>query len=246
MTVKFIGLSGPSSSGKTTLSYLLRHIFPKIVYILHADDFCKEFEDIPFVNGYRDCDGPDAVDFERMCRALDHMSSHDGLPPDDFESWQDEVFPGQEEKALKTVPNHLIRDVKSEISRPGLDLGETKFVILDGFLLFHNPEVRKRLDLRMFFRLSHDVAKERRFSRQGYGIEAQPDEFWKTENYFETMVWRCYNEQHAFMFHGGDVEGDVDEQACSDAGIKVMPGMNRSIENGLRWTTRQIVDGEID
>jgi nicotinamide/nicotinate riboside kinase len=84
--------------------------------------------------------------------------------------------------------------LKSEVERSGLTFSETKIVILDGFLLFHDAEIRKRLDMMFFFGLSHDVTKERRFSRQGYGVEAKPDEFWKTEDYFEKMVCRCYRE----------------------------------------------------
>jgi hypothetical protein len=33
------------------------------------------------MNGYLDFDGPDAVDFVRMAQILDHMRSHDGIPP---------------------------------------------------------------------------------------------------------------------------------------------------------------------
>lgn len=36
-----VGVSGASSSGKTTLSKLLRDIFPN-TFILHEDDFYKE------------------------------------------------------------------------------------------------------------------------------------------------------------------------------------------------------------
>jgi len=93
-------------------------------------------------------------------------------------------------------------------------------------LLFHDPEIRAKLDLMLFFRLSHDVAKERRMARQGYGLEAKPDKFWKTEDYFEKMVWRCYQEQHASMFCNGDVKGEVNEEACEKLGIKVVPGLN--------------------
>jgi hypothetical protein len=49
--------------------------------------------------------------------------------------------------------------------------------------------------------------------RQGYGDEAKvDDEFWKTEDYFEKLVLRTYQEQHAFMFEHREVEGKVDEQ----------------------------------
>jgi len=36
-----VGISGASSSGKTTLSRLLRDIFPN-TFILHEDDFFRE------------------------------------------------------------------------------------------------------------------------------------------------------------------------------------------------------------
>lgn len=133
MAVKTIGLSGPSSSGKTTVSHLLQRIFPNVVYILHADDFCKEFDQIPAVNRYLDCDSPDAVDFERMAHVLDHMKSHDGIPPEDFQSWQDDVFPGQEEKALKGVSGSLIEGIKLELKQPGGELSLTKLVIWAAF-----------------------------------------------------------------------------------------------------------------
>ena len=242
MTVKIIGLSGPSSSGKTTLAYILQRIFPNITYILHGDDFCKEFDQIPSFNGYLDCDGPDAVDFVQMAQVLDHMRSHDGIPPGDFKSWQDDVFPGQEQKALKNVPKILIDNLRSEVELSRIDTS-MKLVVLDGFLLFHDPEIRRRLDLMLFFRLSHDVTKQRRFSRQGYGSEAKADEFWKTEDYFEKMVWRCYSEQHAFMFRDGEVEGKVDNETCQKAGIKVSPAMNLPVAESLLWAKDQIISG---
>jgi uridine kinase len=57
------------------------------------------------------------------------------------------VFFSQEEKAAKTVSTALIRGLKFEADRSGLDFSSTKIVILEGFLLFHNPDIRKRLDL---------------------------------------------------------------------------------------------------
>lgn len=43
-----VGISGPSSSGKTTLSRLLRDIFPASqLTILHLDDFYLTDAEIP-------------------------------------------------------------------------------------------------------------------------------------------------------------------------------------------------------
>lgn len=189
-----------------------------------------------------DCDGPDAIDYVRIANVLDHMRGHNGLPPEDFKSWQDEVFPGQEEKALLIVPKEVVVNLRDQVlSKENLDFKSLKLVLADGFLLYQNSSSRERLDVKLFFRLSHGVAKERRFTRQGYRSEAKPDEVWKTEDYFEKMVWRCYVEQHDFMFERGDVEGKVDEGWCKRSGIKVLPGLNRPIEKCLVWILQNII-----
>jgi uridine kinase len=100
MTVIFIGLSRPSGTGKTTLAHLLHHTVPNVAHVLHADGFSKEFVDIPTVDEFLDCDGPVAVNFVRMAEVLDYMKAHNGTPPSTFSSWQESVFPGQEERAL--------------------------------------------------------------------------------------------------------------------------------------------------
>lgn len=242
MPVIFIGLSGPLSAGKTTLAYLLRQIFPDVAFLLHADDFCKEFEDIPTVNGYLDCDGPDAVDFVRMVEVLDYMKEHDGIPPSSFSSWQDDVFPSQEEKALQTVSQSLVHRLQTKVQQSGLDLSSTRIVLVDGFLLYQNPLIRSKLDIRLFFRLSYEVAKQRMCTRPGYGAGAKPNESWKAEDYFDKMVWRNYVAAHARFFREGDVQGTVDEQECREAGILVRPGLDVPVEESLGWATREIVD----
>jgi hypothetical protein len=43
------------------------------------------------------------------------MTGHNGLPPEDFKSWQDEVFPGQEEKSLLTVPKEVVDNLRDQV-----------------------------------------------------------------------------------------------------------------------------------
>ncbi|KAJ5923269.1 nicotinamide riboside kinase 1 [Penicillium verhagenii] len=249
--VIFVGLSGPSSSGKTTLAHVLCNIYPNSTAILHADDFCKEFDHIPILNGYLDCDGPAGVDFIRLGETLDYMKSHHGRLPEDFKSWQADVFPKQQMKAIELVPTELMENMRAKVQQAhrlsgqdsSRDLLTTTIVFVDGFLLYHEPSIRDRLDLRLFLRLSHETAKKRRFTRQGYGSEASHEEFWKTEDYFEKMVWRNYVEQHAQFFRGGDVEGIVDTQKCQTLGIEILPGLDRPLEDSLPWALDQVIEG---
>lgn len=244
MTVPtIIGLSGPSSSGKTSIAHLLEHVFaPAPVHLIHADDFCRDFEDIPLhANGYLDCDGPDAVDLDRLDDVLGYMSLHEGAMPKDFKGWQEDVFPEAGDKALETVDEEAIKRLQEEVRSSGIDLENKRLVVVDGFLLYHNEKVRERLDAKLFLRLSRRVAKERRFNRPGYGEEAKKGEFWKTERYFDTMVWRSYVEQHAVLFKDGNVDGEVDQDVCARLGISVSPGLDTPMVENLVWTVREVV-----
>jgi uridine kinase len=115
MTVIFIGLSRPSGTGKTTLAHLLRLTFHNVAHILLADDFSKEFEDIPTVDGYLDYDEPVAVDFVRMAEVLDYIKRTNGTPLSTFSCRQEFVFRGQEEKALHIASASQLDSLRAEV-----------------------------------------------------------------------------------------------------------------------------------
>lgn len=246
LSVFLVGLSGPASAGKTTLAHLLSYVFsPRIKHILHGDDFCKEIEQIPIVNGYPDADGPAGVDFDRMGQVIDHVSTNGGNIPTDFKSWQADVFPGQDTRALGMVNRGLLEELKNKVAAHSIQNGgevATRMVIIEGFMLYNIPEIRDRLDCRLFVRLSHKEAKHRRMTRPQYGIEAKEGEFWKTEDYFEEMVWRNYVEQHSEFFEGGDVQGKVDEVRCKDLEVVVQDGIDVDVETTLRWAVDAILE----
>ncbi|KAA8631996.1 hypothetical protein SMACR_06226 [Sordaria macrospora] len=74
-----IGISGCSSSGKTTLARLLRDIFPN-TFILHEDDFYKPEAEIPMKDGLTNWDCPEALNIPDMTSALEHIRATGELP----------------------------------------------------------------------------------------------------------------------------------------------------------------------
>ncbi|ESA43675.1 hypothetical protein GE21DRAFT_3485 [Neurospora crassa] len=74
-----IGISGCSSSGKTTLARLLRDIFPN-TFILHEDDFYKPESEIPMKEGLTNWDCPEALSIPDMTAALEHIRATGELP----------------------------------------------------------------------------------------------------------------------------------------------------------------------
>lgn len=233
--VTLLGISGPSSAGKTTLAHLLSHVFaPHVQLLIHGDDFCKEIGLLPTYNGYPDADGPSGVDFENLVETIDYVKANEGKLPEKFKSWQPAVFPDQEAKSLQMVRKDTLRRLSDKVSEQ-LEGANYLVVILEGFLLYRSCDVRGRLDGKLFLRSDYEEARRRRLSRPSYGVEAKEGEFWKTEDYFEKMVWRNYVEQHADLFENGEVEGSVDREVCRERGIVMQEGMNVEIGQTLSW-----------
>ncbi|KAK4042320.1 nicotinamide riboside kinase [Parachaetomium inaequale] len=74
-----IGISGCSSSGKTTLARLLRDIFPE-TFILHEDDFYKPESELPIKHGLADWDCPEAISIPDLEAALTHVRATGTFP----------------------------------------------------------------------------------------------------------------------------------------------------------------------
>lgn len=220
-----LGLSGCSSSGKTTLARLLRSVFPH-TFILHEDDFYKPEECLPFRNGLRDWDCAASIDMDGLQAALQYIHKHGSLPRW-LESKEDrnEVGPSGVDAA---VVERLSADVRQWASQGAgkRALGEDKpLAILDGFLLFGESVkagVRTSIDVKILLRGNYAKAKERRERRSGY---VTLEGFWEDPpGYVDTVVWPNYVEEHGFLFDGGNVEGTVKEGRAAELGLRVCPG----------------------
>lgn len=175
--IVLLGISGPASTGKTTLANLLSAVFkPHITNILHGDDFCKDLKLIPTRNGYIDADGPDGVNFEAMAEMLDYIKKNGGKVPDEHKSWQYDVYPDQEARALRMVSENTTARPKETVTNK---FHERRFsiIIIKGFLLYNIPAVRQRLNCKLFVRLDHKEARHRRMTRPLYGAAAKEGEF---------------------------------------------------------------------
>ncbi|MCJ1416565.1 ribosylnicotinamide kinase [Xylographa parallela] len=236
-----LGLSGPSSSGKTTLARLLRSIFPHTL-VLHEDDFYRPEEELPFRAGLRDWDCAAALDIPALVKALSFIRGN-GRLPDWLVSKEDRNSIGEHGVPLDTVAE-LKDSVAAWMQGTGkgvLNQSRT-MVILDGFLLFGESvrEVREVIDIKMLLRVTFARAKDRREKRSGY---VTLEGFWEDPpGYVEKVVWPGYVEEHSFMFEGGDVDGTVNEKVVEDLGIQVCPGGGEwPIEKVLPWSVDTVM-----
>lgn len=157
-----VGISGVSSSGKTTLARLLRDIFPN-VFILHEDDFYKDDSDIPVKDGVADWDCLEAIDLPSFEKALAYIKKH-GMSPPNLSSKEDKNSVGEVD-----VDRSVVEDLKWKASR-WMFQNVPALAIIDGFLLYSEEmkQIRDAFDVKLFLRTDFETAKARREARSGY------------------------------------------------------------------------------
>jgi len=237
-----VGLSGASSSGKTTLARLLRDIFPN-TFVLHEDDFYKEEKDLPMKDGVHDWDCAESLSIPDMVTTLNYIQREGTFPPG-FDSKEDRNDIGPCPVTPSTIA--ALKDKVAQWTQPGqpghgiLNSSDhpLRMCILDGFLLY-SPSMRTiqpHMDIKFFLRVSYEQAKARREARSGY---ATIEGFWEDPpGYVDKIVWPNYVHEHSWMFVDGNVEGELKQEVLKEWNIHCQSdkGVDVDMETTLKWT----------
>ena len=216
-----IALSGPTCSGKTTISRLLRDTLAPRALILHQDDFYKPDAQIPLAttsagDRVQDWDCAASLDLPALDAALRHVRTH-GSVPAGFESSQDRNPAGDAD-----VDGAVVARWSELFAQRVPRMAGLRIVVVDGFLLFSEAVagLRPFFDAKLLLRTPYADVRTRREARQGYVTQ---EGFWRDPpGYVDEVVWPNYVRDHAFLFRDGDVEGDVAEDICEELGVKVL------------------------
>ncbi|KAL2882461.1 ribosylnicotinamide kinase [Colletotrichum sp. CLE4] len=230
-----VGLSGCSSSGKTTLARLLRDIFPS-TFVLHEDDFYKAETELPSKDGLLDWDCPESISIPDMEKALVHIHSKED----------------QNSVGKCPVSDDKIAAMKAKVAawlqpgKPGHTIfteGKLNVCLFDGFLLYckEMETTMELIDIKLFLLVSRAKATQRREARDGY---VTLEGFWQDPpGYVDKIVWPNYIESHSWLFENGDVEGRLNADVLSEKNIKaqVGKGLDIDMETTLEWTVDTII-----
>ncbi|KIN02587.1 hypothetical protein OIDMADRAFT_143894 [Oidiodendron maius Zn] len=230
-----VAISGCSSSGKTTLSRLLRDMFPD-AFVLHADDFYRPEAELPLSHGMVDWDCAEALSIPDMIKSLTHIHEQGTFPPFlDSKEDQNEIGPCPVSPSQITSLYSLVHTWSSMHRTP-------RICIFDGFLLY--PDVmaalQPHLDIKIFLRTTKAKALARRAARSGY---VTLEGFWEDPpGYVEKIVWPNYVRDHRFLFKDGDVEGEIDKEVAMERGIEYMQGgADEDMEMVLKWAVEALM-----
>lgn len=226
--MKIVAISGPSSSGKTTVASALHKLF-KTSLLIHLDDFYLPDDQIPIdpVKKTENWDCPEAVNFEKFTQCIKDLKSNGTI--EERPTYEGEVELKLTEDELATFEQEVQQYQDEQI------------VFVEGFMLFHDPDIIKLFDINLFFYASYETLKNRRESRQGYNTIAG---FWvDPPNYFLNIVWPEFEKHHKYLFNNKDVNDTLTTYALDDLNIQPFKNENGSkLKDLIQWSLDRIIN----
>lgn len=138
-----IGISGASGSGKSLLANtIVKELGSDQVVVISEDCFYKDQSDLPFEQREKiNYDHPDAFDHALLSEQLRQLQA------------------GQTVYIPKY--NHSLHTRETEATT----VGKHTIIVLEGILLFQDPELRNLMDIRIFMDTPLDICLIRRLTR---------------------------------------------------------------------------------
>ncbi|MBO5211427.1 MAG: uridine kinase [Clostridia bacterium] len=156
-----IGIAGGSGSGKSTFAQRIKEAFPNDVSLISCDNYYLPHDDLPLdERAHLNYDAPEALEFDLMVRHLEELKNGNTAlcPVYDF-------------------TRHTRSDRVTEIKpRP--------IILIDGILIFHDPDLRKCMDLKIYVETDADERILRRAKRdmqeRGRDLDSVIDQYLTT------------------------------------------------------------------
>jgi uridine kinase len=138
-----IGISGASASGKSLLSNtIVNELGSQNVIVISEDSYYKNRTNLSFEERAKiNYDHPDAFDHDLLCEHLEQL---------------------QQGKTVQ-IP---VYDFSNHLRSPDTKtIGQYAIIVLEGILLFADPNVRSMMDMRIFMDTPLDICLIRRLKR---------------------------------------------------------------------------------
>lgn len=138
-----IGISGASASGKSLLANtIVNELGSDQVVVISEDAYYKDHSDLPFEERAKsNYDHPDSMDHELLVQHLKQL---------------------QQGKSIEIpIYNHSLHIREKETRH----VGQHAIIVIEGILLFVEPNLREMMDIRIFMETALDICLIRRLKR---------------------------------------------------------------------------------
>ena len=140
--VMVIGIAGGTGSGKSTITNRLKECFGDDVAILYHDNYYKAHHDMPFEERAKlNYDHPDSLDTQLLVEAIKELRAGRAIDC--------------------PVYDYTIHDRSDKV----LHIKPAKVILVEGILIFQDPELCEQLDIKIFVDTDADVRILRRVVR---------------------------------------------------------------------------------
>lgn len=156
-----IGIAGGTGSGKSTLTRHIKNRFGDAVSVINHDSYYKDQSHLTFEERVRtNYDHPDAFDTDLLVRHLKAL------------------------KAGQAIQCPVYSYVEHNRTKETVEIKPTSVVVLEGLLIFQEPELRDLMDIKIFVDTDADVRILRRILRdvkeRGRSLESVVEQYLTT------------------------------------------------------------------
>ncbi|CAH2077869.1 unnamed protein product [Thlaspi arvense] len=209
-----IGVAGGAASGKTTVcDMIIQQLHDQRVVLINQDSFYHSLteEELARVHEYN-FDHPDAFDTELLLSCMEKLRQGEAVD----------------------IPKYDFKTYKSSVFRR---VNPTDVIILEGILLFHDPRVRRLMNMKIFVCTDADVRLARRIRRDtvenGRDIGAVLDQYSKfVKPAFDDFILPTKKYADIIIPRGGDNHVAIDlivQHICTKLGqhdlCKIYPNL---------------------
>jgi len=141
--VKFIGITGGTGAGKSTLCDALQIKYPDIIGLIQLDDYFKPAEERPKVSEIISSDHPESLYLNKLFNDLTELSKGNSV-------------------MINTKNEKLNPEYKNTKTRIPAEFNPKPIMLVEGFLILHDERIRKMLSTSIWLDIDHETRWSRR------------------------------------------------------------------------------------
>jgi len=139
----FVGITGGTGAGKSTLCNALKAKYPNKIELIQLDDYFKPLDDKPIVGNIINSDHPDSLYLDKLADDLLKLSRGESV-------------------VINTKNEYLNPEYEKTKIRVPIEFHSKPIVLIEGFLVLHDERIRKLLTTSIWLEIDHKTRWSRR------------------------------------------------------------------------------------